>query len=126
VAMINLGTWSSRDQRVAPGLNWLTVSHFLRSSFSLDEAADDDDHVGMIQRPLGERLGLVGYGVLAGIAASVIGAWVSSALGGGARIGVWIGLTVVLAVAAARFADQVVVLAGRLLRSWPGRRPAAR
>jgi hypothetical protein len=82
--------------------------------------------MGMIRRPLGERLGMVGYGILAGTGASVIGAWASSGIVGPARIGVWIGVTVVLAVVAARFADQVVVLVGRLLRSGLGRGPVSR
>jgi hypothetical protein len=92
----------------------------------LDEAIRLRDCVGMILRPRGERLGLAGYGVVAGIGASVIGAWVSSRLTGGTRIGVWIGATTVLALAAAWFADRVVWLAGRLLRFGLGRSPASR
>lgn len=102
------------------------MSYCLRFCFPLDEATDGDNHVGMIRRPLGERLGLVGYGALAGIGASVIGARASSAIVGGGRIGVWIGVTVILAMVAAWFADQVVLLAGRLLRSGLGHRSVSR
>jgi hypothetical protein len=80
----------------------------------------------MIRRPPGERLVLVGYGVIAGIGASVIGAWASSGIVGGARIGVWIGVTVVLAVIAAWFAERIVPLVGRLLRHGLGRPPVSR
>jgi hypothetical protein len=72
--------------------------------------------MGMNRRPPAERLGLVGYGVVAGIGASGIGAWASSEITGGARAGVWIGVTAVVSVGAARFADGVVLLVGRLLR----------
>jgi hypothetical protein len=80
----------------------------------------------MIRRPLGKRLTLVGYGVLAGIGASTVGAWVSSALADKPRIGVWIGVTAVLAVIAARVADQAVALAGRLFRFSFARTTASR
>jgi hypothetical protein len=103
-----------------------SVTCCLRLCFPLDEAADGDNHLDMIRRPLGERLGLVGFGVSAGVGASVIGAWTSSEVVGGARTEVWIGVTAVLAVVAARFADQAVVLVGRLLRTGLGRRPASR
>ena len=61
-------------------------------------------------------LGLTGYGVVAGIAATAIGALASSAFAGGARIGVWIGVTAVLAVALAWSAEPAVMLLSRWLR----------
>lgn len=62
----------------------------------------------------------------AGIGASVLGAWAASGLSGRAQAGVWIGVTAVLAVAAAWCADRVIDLAGRLIRIGLGRPPAAR
>lgn len=62
----------------------------------------------------------------AGIGASVIGAWTSSGVVGCARTEVWIGVTAVLAVVAARYADQVLMLVGRLLRTGLGRPPVSR
>jgi hypothetical protein len=80
----------------------------------------------MTRRPLGKRLGLAGFGVSAGSGASVIGAWTSAHIAGYARTEVWIGVTTVLAVVAARYADHVVILAGRLLRTGLGRPPVSR
>jgi hypothetical protein len=80
----------------------------------------------MIRRSLGERLGLVGYGVTAGLCAGVIGAWVSSSLAGGARLAVWIGVTVVLAMTAGSFAERAVLLVSRLLRYGLGGPPVSR
>jgi hypothetical protein len=99
---------------------------WLRREVPLDEAAQLRHSIGMIRRTPGERLGLVGYGVTAGIGASVIGAWTSSSIVGGARIVVWIGSTTVFGVAAAWFAEPVVLLVGRLLRHGLGGPPVPR
>jgi hypothetical protein len=80
----------------------------------------------MNRRSFAERLGLTAYGVMAGICASVLGAWAASGISGGAGAGVWIGVTVALALAAAWFADRVIVLAGRFIRLGLDRFPALR
>jgi hypothetical protein len=72
------------------------------------------------------RLGLVGYGMFAGIAASTLGAWVSSSISGAARIGVWIGVTALFALILAWFAEAVVMLLVRCPRHGLGRRPLSR
>jgi hypothetical protein len=72
--------------------------------------------------PRGRSLGMVTYGVLAGILATTAGAAASSPISGGARIGAWIGTTVVVALVLAWFAEVVVVVLGRLfLRGFSGR-----
>jgi len=61
-------------------------------------------------------LGLVAYGVLAGILATTVGAWVSSPISGAARIVAWIGVTTVISLVLAWFAEAVVILLGRRLQ----------
>jgi hypothetical protein len=101
-------------------------SIFHNYRFPVDEAIRLRDSVGMVRRRLGERLGLVGYGVIAGIGAGTIGAWTSSSIVGGTRIVAWIGITVVLGVIAAWFAERIVLLIGRLLRYGLGGPPVPR
>ena len=74
----------------------------------------------------GERLGLVVYGVVAGIAASALGAWASSRLAGSARIAAWLAVTAVLALSFAWFAERVVLLLIRCLRYGFDGRPLSR
>jgi hypothetical protein len=65
---------------------------------------------------------MVIYGVLTGILATTVGAWASSPISGGARIGAWIGTTAVIGLVLAWFAEVVVVVLGRLfLHGFSGR-----
>jgi hypothetical protein len=67
-------------------------------------------------------LGLVAYGVLAGILATTVGAWASSLMSGAPRIAAWIGVTAVISLALAWFAEAVLILLGRrLLHGLNGR-----
>jgi hypothetical protein len=72
--------------------------------------------------PRDRSLGIVAYGVLAGILATTSGAWVSSPFSGGVRIGVWIGVTAVLSLLLAWFAEAVVAILARwFLQGLSGR-----
>jgi hypothetical protein len=73
--------------------------------------------------PLSLTLGMMTYGVLAGILATTAGAWASSPMSGGARIGVWIGVTAVVSLAFAWFAEAVVTILGRFLLHGLSGRP---
>lgn len=92
----------------------------------LDAAARLREHGTMNRRLPVAQLGLVGYGVLVGICANVLGAWVSSGLSGGAGTEAWIGVAVVIALAGAWFAESVVAFVGRLVRPGLRRFPASR
>jgi hypothetical protein len=76
--------------------------------------------------PQDRSLGIVAYGVLAGILATTMGAWASSPFTGGVRIPAWIGATAVLSLVLAWFAEAVVAILGRWFlhglsgRSLPG------
>ena len=63
--------------------------------------------------PRDRSLGIVAYGVLAGILATTTGAWASSPFSGGVRIAAWIGVTAVLSLALAWFAETVVAILTR-------------
>jgi hypothetical protein len=63
--------------------------------------------------PRDRSLGLVAYGVLAGILATTVGAWASSPVPGAARVGTWIGITAVVALVLTWFAEAVVMLLAR-------------
>jgi hypothetical protein len=67
--------------------------------------------------PRGRSLGIVVYGVLAGILATTTGAWAASLFSGGTRIGAWIGVTAVISLVLAWFAESVVLLLARCLYS---------
>lgn len=67
--------------------------------------------------PRGRSLGIVAYGVLAGILATTVGAWASSPFSGGTRTGAWIGVTAVVSLALAWFAESVVLLIARCFYS---------
>jgi hypothetical protein len=80
--------------------------------------------------PRDRSLGIVAYGVLAGILATTMGAWASSPFSGGVRIGAWIGVTAVLSLVLAWSAEAVVAvltrwflhgLSGRSLHGFSGR-----
>jgi hypothetical protein len=63
--------------------------------------------------PRDSSLGIVAYGVLAAILATTLGAWASSPFSGGVRIGAWIGVTAVLSLVLAWFAEAVVAILAR-------------
>ena len=93
---------------------------------ALDEIRNSLHHNSMIEWPPAERLGLVGYGVVVGIGASALGAWASSPVQGSARIGAWVAVTGVLAVAFGWFAESIVMLLARTVRYGIGRRTLPR
>lgn len=67
------------------------------------------------RRP-GSRLALGTYCVEAGITSTAAGAWASAGLSGSLRATVWIGVTAVLALAAAWLAEPAVTVLDRCLR----------
>lgn len=72
--------------------------------------------------PGDRKLGIVAYGMLAGILATTVGAWASSPFSGGTRIGAWIGVTAVISLVLAWFAEAIVFILARLfLRGLTGR-----
>jgi hypothetical protein len=73
--------------------------------------------------PRGHGLGMVTYGVLAGILATTAGAWASSPIAGGARIGAWIGVTAVVSLVLAWLAEVVVTVLGRFFAHGFSGRP---
>lgn len=74
------------------------------------------ERVHVNRRSLAQQWCLTAYGVVAGICACVLAAWASSGIEGGAGVGVWIGLAILLALVAAWFAEHVVSLAAHLSR----------
>src|SRR5580693_7205481 len=67
-----------------------------------------------------------GYGIGAGVLTSAAGAAVASGLSGVPRVSVWVGVTAVLALAAAWLAESAVTLIARSYRSGWSRPPPAR
>ncbi len=70
------------------------------------------------------RLGLVVYGVDAGIVTTAVGDWVSSGWSGASRLVIWISVTAALAIGAAWVAEPAVTLLARCLQERRGRRSA--
>ena len=77
-------------------------------------AASQASDVGR-RRP-GSRLALGTYCVEAGITSTAAGAWASAGFSGSLRAAVWIGVTAVLALAAAWLAEPAVTVLDRCLR----------
>lgn len=75
----------------------------------------------MNRRSSQDRLFLVGYGVLAGIVASAVGALVSTAAPDEARAWIWMAVTLILALVFAWSASAAAAFLGRLLRQGGGR-----
>jgi hypothetical protein len=73
--------------------------------------------------PRDRNLGIVAYGVLAGILATTMGAWASSPFSGVARIGAWIGVTAVISLVLAWFAEAVVAILARWFQHGLSGRP---
>ena len=78
------------------------------------------------QRPAAEQWALAFCRVTGGIGACVFGAWVSSGVSGGAGIWLWLGVSLVLALAVGWSAGPAVELGKRFVRCGRGCTAAAR